>query len=65
MPASRLEHDSVAHNEYAATPRKKPASRNDLTISSVVQMTVRISTSNSRTGTNSAHASVHKRMIAG
>ena len=37
----------------------------EVTIAFVVQMIFRISTSNWRKGTNSAHASVHSRMTAG
>src|SRR6266542_1881257 len=49
--------------DMARTARRRRALTDSIAF--VVHTTVRISTSKARNGTNSAHASVHSRMIAG
>src|SRR6266545_4019243 len=54
---------TIAVDDLPRTARRRRALTDSIAF--VVHTTVRISTSKARNGTNSAHASVHSRMIAG
>src|SRR6266540_3806585 len=62
-PLERATVARVHRQRLARTARRRRALTDSIAF--VVHTTVRISTSKARNGTNSAHASVHSRMIAG